>query len=278
LPTVSTQQQSNVIKNQSNKSDDNINRNRQLIILGNGPSIKDAYPRLLELKKTTTNDFFLVNLAPIDKLFFELKPKYYCMVDLVAQNKKNVIYARAKNCFDIINKKVDWKMNFYTHSANAPLKYLYPKLFSTNPCVEYNFFDAKWYEGTEEQRFEAYKNGLAWVQARNILNHAIFIGINLGHSKILLYGADYSLFNIHIDKNNIVYSKCAYFYDNPAAITFKPEFNGWTGEPLRMSGLLESHADIFKCHDILAEYAKWMGIKIINCTKDSLIDSYERER
>ena len=38
----------------------------------------------------------------------------------------------------------------------------------------------------------------------------------------------------------------------------------------------ESQARLFKSHKILNEYANSKNIIIINCTKNSFIDSYER--
>ena len=46
--------------------------------------------------------------------------------------------------------------------------------------------------------------------------------------------------------------------------------------PYTMASYLAEVAELFRGHEVLRDYARWLGARIVNCTRSSMIDAYER--
>ena len=46
--------------------------------------------------------------------------------------------------------------------------------------------------------------------------------------------------------------------------------------PYTMASYLAEVAELFRGHEVLRDYAAWLGARIVNCTRGSMIDAYER--
>ena len=58
----------------------------------------------------------------------------------------------------------------------------------------------------------------------------------------------------------------------------KPLLKNDNGSQYRISDFLLQKGTLFFMHDILSDYAKSVGCRILNCTPVTMIDSYEREK
>jgi hypothetical protein len=111
---------------------------------------------------------------------------------------------------------------------------------------------------------------------KTVANLAIFIGLNRGYSKINIYGVDHTFFNdLEIDDKNQLCSVENHFYKKGNSI-MKPLKRNDNNEIWKISDFLVSTGGMFKSHDQLNEYAKYLKVMIINHTSCSMIDSYER--
>ncbi len=93
----------------------------------------------------------------------------------------------------------------------------------------------------------AKKSDITW----NVIPQAILLAMYLGYKEIRLLGCDYSVF-----------AQNAHFYSNVQAHA-----------PLRE--MLFKYCFTTEVHYEIEKYAKEHGVKIINMTKDTLLDAYE---
>jgi hypothetical protein len=134
-------------------------------------------------------------------------------------------------------------------------------------CVEYR--------GYEFLRNIFYKKGLSAPRLQTVANMAIYVGINSGYSEVDLYGADHTfLDSLCVNDKNQLCNRDKHFYDN-AAVELKPIIMG-DGKVWKIANYLEAISYMFKSHDLLEKYSKSENVKIVNCTKGSMIDSYEK--
>lgn len=260
----------------SNNQKNPLNKNKHgenLILLANGPSLKEIIPQLTNPVLFGDADFVVVNYFAEETIFWKLKPQHYCLADpmffMPSHRHKDVIAL-----YKLLNK-VNWNLNLYIPQNR--LKQF--KLFSSleNSYINIIGINTQEYKGFSQFRNWFYKKGLAIPGLQTVAHLAIYIGINWGYSTIKLYGVDHSfLESLHVNNNNELCNKDKHFYDNGEA-KLKPIIkNDSFNEVWKIADYLVSIANMFKGHDILAEYAEYSGTEIINCTKGSYIDSYKR--
>ena len=56
----------------------------------------------------------------------------------------------------------------------------------------------------------------------------------------------------------------------------QPVFQKVPPVPYTMASYLAEVAELFRGHEVLRDYAAWLGARIVNCTRGSMIDAYER--
>ena len=240
----------------------------KLIILANGPSLKDD----LANNSIDTKDaaVCVVNDFARFPIFKQIKPQYYVLADPFyftdLSNQRNIeIHA----VFD----SIDWKMNLYIPFQSRKL--LKGKI--NNPNITVIPFHSQPFYGWKTLEYKLYSANLSMPRAQNVLIPAIYIGINNGFKKIMLYGVDHSWTEeIRVNSKNEVCFLYAHFFDDK-----KPYLKPWhkgTGLPVyKMHEILRDLAWMFDGYHRLQSYAELKGCRIINKTKDSFIDAFERE-
>jgi hypothetical protein len=240
-------------------------------VLANGPSLREILPRLAIDDEFKNIDFIVMNYFAFDEVFFRIKPKHYCLADPVFFKESHKI-DEVKKLFQILQNNVDWALNIYiTQTCQEFVKF--SSLTNKNlSIIKVNCAD---YKGYELLRNKFYKKGLSMPIPQNVSIVAIYVGLNSGYSLIKLYGVDHNGFfdSLCINENNQLCYWYKHFYDNGK---LEPIINP-AGLVFKVSEYITCISLMFKSHDILAKYAEYLNIKIINCTKDSLIDSYERQ-
>ncbi|EGK03309.1 hypothetical protein HMPREF9456_01946 [Dysgonomonas mossii DSM 22836] len=76
------------------------------------------------------------------------------------------------------------------------------------------------------------------------------------------------------DKNQLC-NRDIHFYNNDTA-ALKPILRNDNNEPWKISEYLKGISLMFEGHDLLLEYSQYLGSNILNCTENSMIDSYKR--
>ena len=106
-----------------------------------------------------------------------------------------------------------------------------------------------------------------------------FIGILLGYKRIDLYGVDHTLLDgLCVDDNNRLCRIKSHYYDTTPSAP-EPIYVNATNppRPYSMHTYLAETAELFRGHEVLRDWAEAEGVRIINHSRGSMIDAYERE-
>jgi hypothetical protein len=243
-------------------------------VLANGPSLKSELLKFTTDKEFKDIDFIVLNFFAFEKSFFEIKPKYYCFADPMFfqdSNRRDDVY----KLFSILENLVDWDLNIHIPSTLYRKFIKFSKFKNSHLIIVKN--NELTYAGFERYRHFFYKQGLAMPRVQTVANLAIFIALNGGYSMTKLYGVDHTFFdNLKINDENQLCSMDTHFYDHDGKFVLKPLLRNDNDDIWKISDYLEALTYMFKSHDQLSEYAKYLKVSILNCTTCSMIDSYER--
>ncbi|NDV96118.1 hypothetical protein D0T84_14525 [Dysgonomonas sp. 521] len=245
-----------------------------IAVLANGPSLKDVIPNILINEEFKNVDFVVLNFFAFDDIFFKIKPKYYCLADPMFFHENHRI-KDVRKLFSILENKVNWNLSIFIPSPFYNKFVSFSQLKNTNiNIIKVNNLV---YRGFPSLRNFFYKKGAAIPSINTVLILALYVSIQMGSKSIRLYGADHDLFkHVSVNDNNQLCSIDSHFYDEKLT-PLKPLRRNRDDKIWKISDFLESMYLMFKSHDQLASFAIYSNIKIINCTKGSMIDSYERD-
>lgn len=249
----------------------------KMLILGNGPSLREQMPRLIEAKAWQEGDIMAVNFFATSEEFTVLKPKYYVLSDPQFFREAGCS-DRVRDMYKALAEKVSWPMILYVQYYN-PEKFDYAKAVGGNPNIRIVRFHTTLFRGFRNVEFWCYRRGLGSGNFGTVVQNGEFIAMQLGYRTIELYGVDHTLLEgLMVDDNNHLCRTQSHYYDSSPAEP-KPIFVNATNppRPYTMASYLAETAELFRGHEVLAEYARTEGIRIINRTKGSMIDAYERE-
>lgn len=243
---------------------------QQCIILGNGPSLKEALQSEMEIYRK--HPLISVNFFAATQEFSLLKPVYHVLHDPAFFMLKN--RADITGIFDNF-KKVDWELTLF-------IPYLYRKNKSVvelkeNSKLKISFYNYTVVKGFEALSFPLYKKNLAMPQVYNVLGASIFLAINIGYKTIWIKGADHSWFKeMSVDEENRLYVEDKHFYDkgkSPYVFMKDP----YTNKNIRVGDLFMSLHLVFDSYYLLDRYAKSCGKNVFNASEFSYIDAFERK-
>jgi hypothetical protein len=213
----------------------------------------------------------VMNFFAFDDVFFEIKPKHYCFLDIAFYKESDCI-SDVQKLFAIMQEKIDWALNIYV-SGDYYSKFL---KFSglTNKNINIIGINTVPYRGYLHFRNFFFAKGLSVPPMNNVSIPAIFVSINCGYSTIMLYGVDHNFTDgLFVDENNQPCNKITHFYEK--GIT-KPIMSTFLNRVVTISEFFEYSMKIFASHEMLSKYAESLNVNILNCTKDSFIDAYKR--
>lgn len=244
----------------------------KLALLANGPSLKEVLPKL-ETEQFADTDFIVLNFFAECDEFWKVKPKHYCMADPMFFRPTHRL-EKVKALF-ILLEKVDWPLNIYVPN-NLRKKFIQ---FSgiKNPnitIIPVNTTDCSRC-GSGIRNF-LYKRGLSMPIIGTVAILAIYVGIMSRYTRIDLYGVDHTFFDsMCVDDNNRLCNQDTHFYDDGEP-KLTPIIRNDNSRVWKIADYLKAIRQMFVSHDLLQNFAEYMGVEIINCTACSMIDSYKR--
>lgn len=245
-------------------------KNKNIAILGNGPSLKNDLDKLNNFSNYT---FSVVNDFAISEQFSKLKPLFYTLTD-PAYFQEKILVKSNENALDSI-ELVNWDMYLFIPYSSLKLfkknrsNIFFNKYITIVPYHTSEFTVNLWIQNI------LYKKGLSMPRPQNVIIACIFNAINLDFEKIFLLGVDHTWSNyLIVDGHNRVCFKNEHFY-NSDKVSYKPFLNIW-GTQYRMHEILFDYALMFKGYSEVASYAEKRKVRIINFTTNSNIDSFER--
>lgn len=254
----------------------NMHPDGRMMILGNGPSLSEQMPKLIEQKAWEQGDFMAVNFFSLSEEFEVLKPKYYVLSDPQFFRKAGHS-ERVDAMYKALAERVTWPMTLYVQYYN-PEKFDYAAAVGHNPNIRIVRFHTTLFRGFRSVEFWCYRHGLGSGNFGTVVQNGEFIAMLLGYRTIELYGVDHTLLEgLMVDDENRLCRTQSHYYDTAPANP-KPIFVNATNppRPYSMHTYLAETAELFRGHEVLAAYALSQGVRIINCTRGSMIDAYER--
>jgi hypothetical protein len=237
-------------------------RDDTLLILGNGPSLRDTIDTGIPSDLAS----IAVNFAANAPEFKALKPRYYILADphfFIGEATDKNVASLWKNLSD-----ASWNMTLF-----IPHKYKkYAQSKNLKHKIEY--FNLTPIDGWKWFAHAAYRSGLGMPRPRNVLIPAIMVGERLGFSRILIAGADHSWTKtLSVDNDNNVVSIQPHFYSDNKEETARVShvYKGF-----HIYQILESMSIAFRSYFQIADYMKAKKINIVNITPGSFIDAFPR--
>ena len=251
----------------------NSEKNKEVYILANGPSLKTDIENKDLLSKFKNNDVLVVNFFSNSPVFYEIKPMYLLLVaiDFLEDNPQEEFVEQINKWIDSL-LKVDWEMSvFIPYAAKKSGKW--QKKLAQNNKIKIVFINYLTIDGSKGLKLFFMKKRLGVPRLHNVLGPSIMTMIWCGYKKINLYGVDHSwLPMIHVDNQNKVMVGHDHFYSES-----KHSVQMGTSKKYRkLHEVLDKFLLTFKGYFDIKEFAEKQDIKIINYTKDSFIDAFEK--
>ncbi|WP_295961410.1 hypothetical protein [uncultured Alistipes sp.] len=246
---------------------------RGMVILGNGPSLAGDLPRLVGRREYASKDFMAVNYFALDERFTTVRPAYYVLSDPMFF-RDSVYRDRVAELYRALNEKVAWPMNLYVQYYN-PERFDY-RAALPNPNIRIVRFHSQMYSGFRCLEFRLFRRGLGSANFGTVVQVGEYVALLLGYRSIELYGVDHTLLDgLCVDDGNRLCRADRHYYDaEPRAP--QPVYMKVPHVPYTMSVYLAEVAELFRGHEVLRDYAAWLGARIVNRTRGSMIDAYER--
>ena len=254
-----------------------MNPSRRLAVLGNGPSLRDELPRLIARREWERTDMMAVNFFALGDEFTIVRPQYYVLSDPQFFRRAGRS-ERVENLYRALGERVNWPMTLYVQYYN-PERFDYRAAVGANPNIRIVPFHTLVFRGLRSVEFWCYRHGLGSGNFGTVVQNGEFIGLLLGYRQVDLYGVDHTLLDgLTVDDRNRLCRTQSHYYDSAPAAP-EPIFVNATDppRPYTMHTYLAETAELFRGHEVLRDYARSIGARIVNRTRGSMIDAYERE-
>jgi hypothetical protein len=246
----------------------------ECIILGNGPSLKhdlETFPSFLNQK-----DLICVNHFPSSDLYEKVRPGTYITSapDLWLDNIEARFVNQSKILFDDIHRKTTWPLEFYIPFEAANHKRWLHQL-SGNKNITIHYFNNIPVEGWRGFKFFCFNRKWGMPRPHNVMIPSLMLSLWKNYDTIYLLGADHSwLKEITVTESNEVLINQKHFYDEHESKSLPLDKRGKGKRNL--SELLHKFMTAFASYGEIRNYAEHRGKKIINATKGSFIDAFDR--
>lgn len=238
--------------------------NRCLRICGNGISLNNN-----KFEQESAIDYMVVNKSVLSDKYCELRPKYYVLAD--------PHFFTQPDGFDIlskINTKTDWNIYLCVPYSKKNKKIV--SQYITNQKIRLQYYNNCDCKGITRITHYMYRHQLAMPAVQNVMVACIMLGVYMKFNRIELYGVDHTwtkYLSVHDD--NMVYIENPHFYDKEKS---KDEIFMLDNQTFQFHTVLQLYARMFQSYWEIKDYIDKMNlpIKIINKTKGSFIDAFDR--
>ena len=265
----------NILKKRNEVKLKKINK---IIILCNGPSLKEDIKKIPQ--KISSIDIYAVNYYASTEDFFRIKPNFYFMADAIFFGKKNTNKQSKKNNSELFKKllKVNWHMTICCPEGGY--QFLHNKFKVNKNIIVTSVKPRSLVFKSEKLNVFSLINGLSKPVFNSVFILALWHAVRRSVNNIQVYGADFSSFRSYsVDQiSNHLYSSPKHFYkDTKVELKSHNKFKKkQTYKKLhtRLYGVADSFFYVY----LLSKVAEKRGIKLINYSKMSWIDSIKRAK
>ena len=249
---------------------------KELVILGNGPSLQDFLKNhrdFLAGKQSLAVNHFADTAA-----FTDIKPDFYLInvPEFWTENVDEDVLKRRNRLLENLIQKTTWDMHLLL-GMGAKKSKKWRELSEKNPHLKIHYFNTAPVEGFRWFRHFCYHRQCGMPRPHNVLIPSLMLAIHMGFDKIYITGADHNwLEEIFVADDNTVYLTQRHFYD---AQTARPDVMKKTGKNKRkLHEILHKFMLAFRGYFDIDDYARSRKVKIINITPHSLIDAFKRKK
>ena len=253
-----------------------LKRKQKTMILANGPSLNSDIKKILQ--ESLTSEVYVLNFFAATEYFTKIKPEYYVLTDRMywSQTINDDFKKDNENLFLCLDR-VDWKMNLICPESGY--KWISDRLKSNKNIRIIKVYSANVEIKSEKINLFALNRNLITPHFINGLVLVLWHAIIQKTSKIEIYGADFSLFKEYFvnQENNEVYNVMTHFYKNTKAQKIVGQ--KYPNEPKKMlhTKLLQTWSSFNQMY-LLSKLGKIRNIKIVNCSSNSYLDCFERQK
>jgi hypothetical protein len=248
--------------------------NDEIILLGNGPSFKSDF--LKHEKFFQEKETLCVNHFPSTEYYVKLMPKYYILAgpELWLDDIGQKYIFNSNTLFQNMAKYTSWEIKcFVPFEAKKHLRWR--DHLKSNKNIKIIYYNNIAIDGFPWFKNLLFRLNLGMPSPHNIMIPALMISIAMGFNKIYLSGADHSwLSEISVTDSNEVLLNHKHFYDEGSSKPTAMHNRGVGKRPLHE--ILHKFMISFEGYFAIDSYAKKRQIKILNTTKNSFIDAFER--
>lgn len=241
----------------------------RLIIMGNGPSLRDTIDCHAEILINSRT--LAVNFAANAETYSVIRPCLYVLADPHFFRTGSDGKSSDPNVVRLWDNiaATDWPMTLY-----VPCRAKIPDFIGKNSMIVVKRFNLTPGEGLRGPVHWLYRHGFAMPRPRNVLIASIMIALREGYRDIAIVGADHTWSReLWVDDRNRVISVQKHFYkDNDKEFErVAQEYAGY-----HLHDILNSLTIAFRSYHQIAKFADEIGAKITNCTPGSFIDAFPR--
>lgn len=252
------------------------NQKTNASILGNGPSLNQALNENLSFLKET--DMYCVNLFALSTAYALLKPQNYVLLDpaFFMFSEQNDSRQDIKKTFDAIIQQTDWSMRLFVPARNRN-SYIAKKIKKERPNIQIYFFNYTIVRGFPAFRHWFFEHNIGMPQCQNILAASLYVAILQDYKNIYLFGADHSWHEeIRITEQNEFEMRQVHFYDNATQVKHEKVIDVRNNSLPKLQAQFLSLHKVFYSYEILGAFAKFRKINVLNASKKTYIDAFER--
>lgn len=251
---------------------------KDLVILGNGPSLKESLINKKEL--LDGKELMAVNQFVLSDEFSNLRPANYVLLDIGYFKANTIPRVReiAGKIIDSFLEKTDWELTLFLPKEGRGSEF-HTRLKNSDRNFRFVFFNRTNVDGLKFFRHWAYRHNLGMPKPQNVLVGCLVLSVCLRYSQVYILGADHSwLENIRISEDNTLISIEKHFYDKDDKGKPTKKEHPDTLQSTKLHDYLNDLARTFSSYHLIRKFADAEGVKIWNASEKTYIDAFDRFR
>ncbi len=246
----------------------------ELFILANGPSLREDlsdFPEILNSQK-----LLCVNQFVLSEAYEQMRPANYILLDIGFFAERTI--PRVEEVREMVIaafiSKTDWPVTLFA-PAEARNSLLHKQLKESGKPFSFAFFNRTAVDGWKPVRHCLYRRQAGMPPPQNVLIGGIMTAIGVGYTRLIILGADHSWHQgLEVGEDGILKSAENHFYDRQPwkVAVHHPE----TLQRAYIHDYFHNLHRTFRSYHLIREYADSRDITIINASRVTFIDAFER--
>jgi len=249
----------------------------KLIVLANGPSLTQNLDRVLH--DFGSEHLMVCNFFYKSHYFKQLKPKYYTILDPSFKDITLKRLPEIKTFYLDLFAIVDWEMHlFLPYMYRKSIKHIIRELELQNQHIKISWYNSINFNGQTKFIHFLFGKKLGMPSPGNIAIPSLMLGIWMNFKEIALVGVELKYHHsVIVNEQNEFLIKEVHFYEDEELVNYRPIYLSHTkDQKMDTSDFFDMMYRIFNSLKTIKYFALKKGVKIVNYSKDSFIDQFEK--